>query len=338
MNSLERIMSAVKGDITDFQPFTMLLSLYGASLIKSNTTEYYRNPNLWFEGQQAVVKAFDPDIVISPFSAPIEAEAFGSELVFLDKYAPNVKKRIIENLSQIDNLPTLDFEKSMSIQFFLKGTSLLAGKYKGKRAIASTISSPADIPALLMGVEMWIDTLLFHPKGVDKIMKKTVEHFVCLGNEFLAKGADFLIVPMNFTNPMMITEKIFADLLPYLQNAFSRIKGPIVIHGGGCKLMKFIDRFAKLPNIVAFVLDPRENFDQVRKITGNKIVLMGNLDGPNLINLSAEKAKEQTLKILNNRKNDKHFIFATSNADIPYDTPVETIKIVVETIRNFKKQ
>ncbi len=337
MNNLERILATVSGDEWDYQPFTMLLSLYGASLIKSDTYEYYRNPNLWFEGQKAVVDNFDPDILITPFSFPIEAEAFGSELVFLNKYAPNVKKPIITELSQIDSLITPDFKNSRAIQFFLKGTSLLADNYHGKRAIAAPIHSPSDIPALLMGVEMWIDTLLFHPESVDKIMQKTVEHFVKLGNEFLALGTTFLVVPVNFTNPMMITERIFQNLLPYLENAFSRINGPIVIHNGGCKIMPFIGRFTKLPNVIALVLEPSEKFEEARNIIGNERVLMGNFDGPNLINLSKEKAKEICLKILDSRKNDQHFIFATSNADIPYDRPIETIKTVVETIRNYKK-
>jgi uroporphyrinogen decarboxylase len=337
MNSLERVLAAVTGDNADYQPFTMLLSLYGASLIKSNTFSYYRDPEIWFKGQQAVVEAFDPDIVISPFSFPIEAEAFGSELVFLDNYAPNVRKPIIRNLSQIDQLPDPDFEVSPSIQFLLKGNQLLSENYKGTRAIASPIHSPADLPALLMGIEMWIDTLLFHPESVERIMQKTVDHFVRLGNKFLANGTTFLIVPVNFTNPMMITEKIFSRLLPYLQEAFSQIKGPIVIHNGGCKIMDFIDRFCKLPNVIALVLEPSENFNEARSIIGENTVLMGNFDGPNFAKLTTEKAKENTLKILDDRKHDKHFIFATSNADIPYETPVERIKTVVETIRNFKK-
>jgi len=337
MNSLERILAAVTGDEADHQPFTMLLSLYGASLIKSDTFPYYRDPELWFDGQQAVVDQFDPDILISPFSFPIEAEAFGSELVFLKNYAPNVRKPIITSLSQINSLTVPDFEKSKAIQFFLKGNELLSQHYKGNRAIASPIHSPADLPSLLMGIEMWIDTLLFHPESVDQIMKKTVDHFVRLGNEFLAGGTTFLVVPVNFTNPMMISEKIFSRLLPYLESAFSQLKGPVVIHNGGCKIMGFIDRFAQLPNVIALVLEPTESFDKARLIIGDNLVLMGNFDGPNFVNLSGEKATELTLKILNNRKADKHFIFATSNADIPYDTPVEIIRTVVDTIRGFKK-
>ncbi len=337
MIGIERIMAAVTGNEADYQPFTMLLSLYGASLIKSDTQIYYRNPEIWFEGQQAVVEAFDPDIVITPFSFPLEAEAFGCELVFFDKYPPNVRKPVITDLSQIEKLKLPDLDESASLQFFLNGASLLSQNYKGSKAIAAPVHSPCDIPALLMGVEMWIDTLLFNPEHVDQLLQKTVAHFVKFGNEFFARGTTFLVVPVNFTNPMMITDKIFDRLLPYLENAFSQIKGPIVIHNGGCKTIPFIDRYAKLPNVVALVLEPSESFDEARRIIGDEKVLMGNFDGPNFANLTNEKARDKTLKILNNRKEDKHYIFATSNADIPYDTPVETIKTVVETIRNFKK-
>lgn len=337
MNSLERILSTLTGTDADYQPYTLLLSLYGASLIKSDTYPYYRDVACWFEGQRAVVDAFDPDIVITPFSFPIEAEAFGSELLFLNKYAPNTRKPIISNIAQIDDIKLPDPELSTSLQFFLKGTDLVTKNYGGTKAIACPIHSPADIPALLMGMEMWIDTLFFHPQSVEKMMQKTIAHFVQLGNEFMNRGATFLVIPVNFTCPMIITENIFRKLIPYLENAFSQIKGPIVIHNGGAKILPFIQHFAKLPNVIAFVLEPSESFDEARKLIGEKMVLMGNLDGPDLVNLTNEKAKEATLKILSNRLNDKHFIFASSNADIPYDTPVETIKTVVETIRSFKK-
>lgn len=337
MNSLERVLATITGIETDYQPFTMLLSLYGASLIKKDTIEYYRNPALWFEGQKAVVDTFNPDILITPFSFPIEAEAFGSNLVFLNKYAPNTKKPIITDLSQIKNLRTPDFENSLSIQFFLKGMDLMAKNYGNTKAIGSPIHAPSDMPALLMGIEMWIDTLLFHHDKVKEIMEKTIAQFVRLGNEFMDRGATFLVVPVNFTTAMIITDKIFEMLLPYLEKAFSQIKGPIVIHNGGSKLMPFIGKFAKLTNVIAFVLEPSESFSEARKIIGDKMVLLGNLDGPNFVKLTNEKAKEITLKILNDRKHDKHFIFATSNADIPYETPVETIQTVVDTIRNFKK-
>jgi hypothetical protein len=84
------------------------------------------------------------------------------------------------------------------------------------------------------------------------------------GNEFLARGATFLVVPVNFTTPMIITNRIFEMLLPYLEKAFSQINGPIVIHNGGSKLMPFIDGLQNF-NVIAFVLEPTESFNEARK-------------------------------------------------------------------------
>lgn len=337
MNGLERVMAAVTGAEADCQPYTMLFSLYGSSLTQWDSYAYYRNAEKWFEGQLKVIRKFDPDIVITPFSFPIEAEAFGSELIFLNQYAPNVRKPIITDLSQIDQLPEPDLITSPSLQFFLQATDLMAKEFKGKKAIAAPIHSPCDLPALLMGIEGWIDTLFFHPVAVKSMMRKTVDHFVRFGNEFFARGATFLVIPVNFTTPMIVTDQLFMSLLPYLESAFSQLNGPVVIHNGGAKLLPFLHHFAKLPNVIAFVLEPSESFEEARQIIGPDKVLMGNLDGPAIVNLSIEKACTITSSILNDRKDDKHFIFASSNADIPYLTPETTIQSVVDTIRAFKK-
>ncbi|MGE5406614.1 MAG: uroporphyrinogen decarboxylase family protein [Methanosarcina sp.] len=337
MTGLERVMTAVTGSDADHQPFTMLLSLYGAGIIKCNTAEYYRNPALWYEGQKAVIDLLDPDILITPFSFPLEAEAFGSEVVFLPNFSPNLKKPFITDLSQVRDICLPDTGSSKSLQFFLESTRMMARDFKETRAIASVLLSPCDLPALLMGIEMWIDTLLFHPAETDAVLQKTIEHFVCLGNEYLANGASFLVVPVNFTNPMIITNRILEKLMPYLVRAFRRLNGPVVIHNGGCKIMPFISNFATLPNVIAILPEHRESFDEARTIVGDKMVLMGNLDGPCIANLTPDEASAATLRILENRKDDRHFIFATSNGDIPYDTPAETLVAVARTIRGFKK-
>lgn len=337
MNGLERIFSAVQGTRPDRQPFTLLLPLVGANLVKANTKDFYTNPALCFEGLSAAVELFDPDIVIGPFSIALEAAAFGSELVFLDKYAPNIRKPVLPDISKIDSLLVPGFSEP-SLNFKLRANELIAAKYQGNKAIATAMASPADLPAVLMGIENWIDALLFHPAEVDKIMKKMVGFFVEAGNELLAKGTTFLVITVNFTTAPIVSEKIFNMLLPYLHEAFQQIKGPLVVHHGGTKLTPNFDKYAALPNVAALVLGPTESFEKAREIAGNNIVLMGNANGPDYINLTPEQAAAGTLKILNNRKADKHFIFATSNADIPYDTPFEVIKEVADTIKNFRKE
>lgn len=339
MSSLERVLATLKGEKTDILPYTALFSLYGAALIGADTKTYYSNAGLWFKGQEKVVELFNPDILLSPFSFPIEAASLGSKIVYIKNDVPNIKAPIINKAEAIDRLKTPDYKSNKSIKFLTNSLEFLAKKYGKTKAIASPIQAPTDMPALLMGIENWIETLLFKPDFIDEIINKTTQHFVKLGNLYLEKGANFLAVTVNFTCATIITEKIFKILYPYLVKAFSKIKGPIVLHNGGCSLMPFLKEHNKLPNVVAFVLEPSPKpdiFDNARKIIEKNKLLMGNLSGSKLDKYSIQTVKRKTMEILENRKNDKHFIFATSNADIPYNTPIETIKEMVNCIRNYK--
>jgi uroporphyrinogen decarboxylase len=336
MNSIERIISAILGTNCDRRAFTLTLSLYGAKMINCNTKEYYANPNLWYEGQCAIVEKFDLDILLSPFTFALEAQAWGCEIAILEKNAPNIKKNVIKKLSDINKISIPDISSSQSIRFFLSSTNLLFSKYGKEKLIASPIYSPCDIPALLMGVEMWIDTLLFHPKQVELMMQKTINNFVSHANELISCGTSILVIPINFINPMIVTEKIFNNIYPYLQEAFSQINVPIIIHNGGCKLMKYIKQYSQLPNVKGILINYNESFDEARSTIVKDIILLGNIDGPRLNNFTLESIQNKCNSILENRKDDKHFIFASANADIPYDTSIENIECIVNAVKNYK--
>jgi uroporphyrinogen decarboxylase len=336
MNGLERALAVIEGKPTDRQPYTLLLSLFGARFIEDSFPMFYRDASTWVKGQKKAVELTDPDIVTTPFAFPLEAEAFGSIVTFPDFYAPNIQKPCITDLSQIDNL-LIPGHDHPNLRFILETTRLMAQEYGGNKAVASLLFSPCDLPALLLGIEKWIDTLLFEPTHVSTLLNATSQHFVRLANSCLSLGANFVVTTANFTNPTIVTEKMFKGILPWLKAAFEKVNGPIVIHHGGCKLGGFIADFAKLPNVVGIIVDPTDDLSEARKAVGEKLVLMGNLDGPMLEKYSSETAEKICLKILENRKADPHFIFASSNADIGYHTSVEVIKTVVKTIKNFKK-
>jgi uroporphyrinogen decarboxylase len=46
--------------------------------------------------------------------------------------------------------------------------------------------------------------------------------------------------------------------------------------------------------------------------------------------------RERVTDILTDRKDDPCFVFATSAADVPMDTPPETLVAIAETIRSSK--
>ncbi len=333
----DRVSLRLQGKPTDRAPFAPLAPLYGARLISCPLNEYYASPQKYLEGQMAIVDALEPDILFTPFALVMEAEAFGSKAIYFEKNPPNLKVPAIASLADIANLSVPDLENHPCLMYLLESTQLLVEQYKNQIPIAAIVSSPTELPALIMGIENWIDTLLFHPEETRQMMELISSFFVKFANSLLSIGASFIFTPASFSNPTVITHNIAKNIIvPELRKQYAKINGPIVFHHGGARLLPFLELLHNLPNVVGFVLDPRDSFDESRAIMGNDLAIMGNINGPLLLRANPKTIEGWVLKLLENRKNDSKYIMTTSNADIPYDTPLKNLKIITETIKKYE--
>ena len=337
MNSMERVLSAIQGAPVDRRAVSLTLSLYGARLTQCPLKEYYTNPARYLEGQLAVHELCRPDVLFTPFALTAEAEAFGSERVFFDNGPPNIKKPAVSCAADFIKIALPDIDSHPSLLYLREATRLLAASAKQTVPIAAIALNPVDLPAIVMGIENWLETLLFDEKATKLILEKTCTFFIKWANGLLADGANFLALPSMFTNPKILTKQIVEKtILPAVHAAFAEVKGPLVFHHGGNRLEEFMPLYTTLPNVAAFVIDSRDHFAEIRKHTGPERLLLGNINGPNLWRLKPEQVKQQCEKILADRQGDPYFILATSDADIAYDTPLENITTIVETVANFK--
>ncbi len=336
MNSMERVVAALQGNVPDRRAFTMTLSLYGAKLTNCPLTEYYTVPELYAKGQIAVVEQCKPDIIFTPFALSLEAQAFGSEIVFLPKSPPNVKKPFIRNPDDIGKIKVPDVDRDQSLSYIRTSTRLLADRFKGTVPICGVLTAPMDLPAIIMGIDNWLEILLFDQEKTSKILSMMSEYFISMANGMFEDGIDFLAVPMMLCNPRLIMEKTITEvIIPKVSMIFAKVKGPIVFHHAGNPIVRYLDLYRQLPNINGFVLDPKDDFNEARKSLGDKMLLLGNLDGPTLDKIKPEHAILSAKKILDDRKEDRHFIFATSSADVAWDTPMETITGIYDLIQKY---
>lgn len=327
MNSMDRLGAVLTGEKQDRQMFTATLSMYGAKLISCPLKEYYHDPEKYFLGQQKVVEKIKPDVLFSPFSLPLEASAFGSKIIFFQKNPPNVSRPVLHNADDIDTFTVPKLKTSSPHTYFLDSIRRLAGQYKGTIPIAAPTCSPVDFPILLMGIEGWLDTFLFKRKQAAKLIEILTGYFVEWANIQLQEGADFVVVPVIFSNPDFLTQDLIQkETLQYYKTAFSQINGPIVLHHGGAKMNNFISYFADLPNVAAFVIDYKDGFPEARKEIGERPVLIGNLDGPNLWRFDPDQMKKVCLHKKEQMTGAGKIILGTSNADVAYDTPLETLQ------------
>ncbi len=337
MTALQRVMAAIEGKQQSRPPFTMTLSLYGARLTSCPLGEYFSTPALYAAGQQAILDSFKPDIIFAPFVLTYEAAAFGSELHWPQDCPPNVRKPAVKSAEEFLKIPVPDPDTDKHLLFMRESVRLLAERLKGQTPICGIVTAPVDLPALVMGIETWIDTLINKPEMARAILDMTRQHFAAYANALLADGAAFIALPIIFANPALVYKKLIDEmLLPELNNAFKLVQGPIVFHHGGNRIAEFLSDFASLPNVAGFALDPRDSFADARTKLGVDRLLLGNLNGLTLSACSTEEICKKVTSILDDRSDDPHFIFATSGADIPLSTPPERIKAVADLIQSYR--
>lgn len=336
MNSRERIFATLEGKPVDRRPYFALMSLYGAKLTGCPLEKYYTDPAEYARGQEAVLQTFHPDILFSPFKLVGEAEAFGGKIRYFDNQPPNLIEPAIDSIEQLPNLKVPDVDSHPSLIFFRQALSKMVKGVGTHAAIGAIMLSPVDMPLMIMGIDAWLNTILFDADGVKRMLDVTVPFFVKRANSLLAEGADCLIMPATFFNSKVITRQIAESLAqPVLRQAFAEVKGPIVLHHVGSPLVPFLDLCADLPNIIGFVLDHSEDLSEARGKVGNDPTLMSGLDGPNIWKLSPEEIETQCKEILLDRVNDSKFILATSGPDVAFDTPPENILAMKKSVESF---
>lgn len=328
MTGMERVLCALRGEPADRRAFTLATSLYGARLSGCPIREYYSSPMRYLEGQREVVHLLDPDIVFSPFALPFEALAYGGEGIWLDNFPPNVRKPPFREHDEVKPLGD-DLLRSSGVAYLIESTRLLAGEFGPEKPVCAVVTAPVDLPALLLGIETWLEVLLFEPERAARLMNLATDHFLRLSGACFAAGAAFVAVPVMFANLRLVTPALLEKaILPELARAFGEAKGPLVYHHGGNRILDHLGLYATLPGVAGFLFDPRDDLARARETLGPGRLMLGNVNGPGLARMQPGDAYASVSSILADRALDRNFVLASAHADIPFDTNPDTLLAV----------
>ncbi len=333
MNSLERVLAALQNQPADRPAFFINASLYGSKLTGVGLEEHYTQAHLYAEGQMAIRETFSPDLLISPFFVPAIGEAFGSRVSQRKQQAPNISVYAAASAEAALKLPLPDVDSHPRLVYLRETIRILAKAYAGEVPIFGVLVSPSDIPPLVIGLEAWLDALLFQPEVAQALLDRLTPFFVDLGKAMLSDGATGLALTANLANGFIVTDAVAETLtLPTLKRALAELPGPVILHHGGCPLVDQLARFKGLPNVVAYVLDVDEDLGRARQNLGPGPIVMGNLNGPGLLNHTPDEIQALCDRAFTQKGDDRQFILATCSADIQLDTPPECLAAITEAV------
>lgn len=334
MTPAQRVMAAITGDKADCRAFTLTLSLYGAALTGCPLGVYHADPARYLEGQLAVRDAVGPDILFSPFVLPLEGRAFGCTLAAQQTGPPNVKKPAFRSAGELLRHPPPRVDEDPGLAYLVESVRLMVQSLDGQTPVAGILTAPTDLAAMILGIEPWLEALLFDPDLARRILDITGAHFRAMSAAMMEAGAACIVVPIMFCNPRIINPELArTTVLPALREAFAGAPGPVVFHHGGNPLSAYLGLFADVPNVLGFVLDDRDSFAEARQALGPGHLLMGGLSGPHMSARNPEEIRRRVMQALDDRRDDARFILASSHADVPLDTPLENLLAVRDAVR-----
>lgn len=336
MNGTERIMATLTGQPIDRRAVNLVLSLYGARLTEVPLDRYFTDPAEYVRGQAAIRTIFDPDIMYGPFAFAIIAAAFGCKIRWHNDQAPTVCNPAVGSGEEMYRLLPPDPDTHPHLLFIREATRRMVEEYRGEVSIAVPMPPPIDLPTLIMGIDAWLDLVLFDPEGASRVLGIISDFIVRFANCLFADGANFMAMPCAFGSPAIVTREMLTDFSrPALIAAYSQFNGPVVLHHGGAPILKHLDLLTGLPQVVGYVVDQNDDLDKARTIIGEAPVLIGGLNAPGMADMTAAQVERHCLSVLKNRRDDLHFILGTCAPDVPLETPPENISAIKRAAEIF---
>ncbi|MEW6262916.1 MAG: uroporphyrinogen decarboxylase family protein [Thermodesulfobacteriota bacterium] len=336
MNSTERVQLTLMGQPVDRRAFAPVLSLYGARLTDCPTDQYYTDPEAYAKGQTAILETFKPDFLLGPFSMPMIGAAYGSELRYLDGDSPNIIRPVVRSMEEWDRLTPPDPDNHPILLYIRAAIRRLAAEHGGQVPLVMVLPTPADLPELIMGLDLWMETVLFNSLAAQRMMAKIIPFWVQLANNCFQDGANILMLPCGFASPRVVTREIVATITrPALATALAQLQGPVVLHNVGGPLLPYLDLLTGLPSTIGYAMDQADNLGQARQVVGPELVLLGGLDCINLARITSAQVEEACLAVLDDRRHDGRFILGTSGPDVPWSTPPENIHAMRKAAESF---
>jgi len=331
---MERLVAAINGEKADRIPiFCNLLDQGAAELGIDSLQEYYSRGDHVAEAQLRMREKYGHDNVWSLFYVGREAELLGCEkIVFADKGPPNVGDFVIKSYDDI-----VDLEIPQNIYDHpgfaenRKCLEILRREVGGRQPICAYLTAGMTLPAILMGMDKWLELLLMGPHDIrDLLLEKCTLFFQREIEAFRKGGADVLVYSNPFGSTDFVSLKQFEQLsLPWMKRDIAPGGvGGLVYYCGSSRFNKVIERVIGELGIGVFYLSPKDDIAEAKRIIDGRALTCGVINDIMLVSWTREEIRAEVKRMLEAGMPGGKFLFGT--LVMPYDIPEANIRAMLE--------
>ncbi len=325
MNSAERVITALKGDIPDRIPFIELevdeilarriLGINHGEMTIPETGLYERS----IKEEKELAKILNKDNICYSIRAPL----------FCDKMEGK-DGRIFYGSGHIKSRDKLDLLKELpdpGKEDFYDGAKRFVAKKEdfaacavGRLGIASTYMS--------MGFENFALAIYDDPWLVQEVLKIYTDWMAEIVNRISDLGFDFIWAADDIaykTGPIF-SPKIYSEMiLPHLRKVVENIRLPWIYHSDG-NLMPIMEDWLSLGMNGIHPIEPEAmDIEEVKRFYGDRVCIVGNIDISILTMGTQKEVEEQVKRRIEALACGGGYIVSSSNSITSYCKPENVI-------------
>lgn len=335
MTSLERTIAAISHKEGDRVPLFLLLSVYGAKELKMPIKEYFSKAENIVKAQLLMKEKYDNDCIYTFFYAPVEIEAFGGEVIYVDDGPPNSGEPFITEIEQINKLEVPKIENCQGLQKVLEATRLLKEKVGDETPLVGVVMSPFSLPVMQMGFEKYIEVIYEHPDYFEKLMSINESFCVAWANAQLEAGATAICYFDPLSSPNIIERETYLKTGHLVaKRTIARINGPTAIHLASGIALPVIDELAATGTaIVGF--SSKDDLVAIKQAATNKLCLLGNLNGLEMIHWDLDRVEKEVKNIILKVGKGGGLILSDNHGEIPWHISEEVLLRIAQTVKKY---
>ena len=306
---------------------------YGVSLL-----DYYTSDRIWFEANRKAIETF-PEVMFLPgfwseYGMCTEPSAFGAKMVWSEISLPHAD-RILDDPVMLSKLTKPDVKSDGLLPFMLNRLrhSEVDIRKMGHEIKFAISRGPLNIASFLAGTTELMLALSMNPEeilqGLNTITDFIIDWISAQVEAF--PGIEGILVLDDIVG-FLGDEDFNAFALPYLKQIFQTFEVPVKLfhndaHGLVCA--PYLDEIGV--NIFNFSFE--HSLDQIRKLTGDSVVLLGNIPPRDVLaNGSPEEVHKSVVEMMESADEATNVIWSCGGG-MPPDVPTENIHAFISSIK-----
>jgi uroporphyrinogen decarboxylase len=308
--------------------------MHGARELGISIKEYFSKAENVVEGQLRMRTKYRNDCIYTFFYAPIEIEAWGGEVIYIDDGPANSGRPILRR-EDIKSLELPKIEESPRLQEVLRATEILNAKIGDDAPIIGVVMSPFALPVMQMGFDKYIELMYKQPDLFNCLMKVNEEFCVGWANAQLKAGATAICYFDPVSSTTIIPKKMYLKTgFLVAKRTIARIKGPTTIHMASGRCLPIIGDIAET-GTVAVGTSVIEDIEEMKAACRGKLTVLGNLNGIEMRRWTAEQAESKVKEAIAKAGPGGGFILSDNHGEIPWQVPEEVLLTISEAVHKW---